>query len=83
MVLFGLLLTITSVDRVWRTYTEVSATGWDSLGELDVLLVVPFVLVVAFVVADALALRNARPKWAKVAEVIVSSQDPRPRRYTR
>jgi hypothetical protein len=38
LVVFGLLLTTTSVDRVWRTYDEVSATGWDALGDFDALL---------------------------------------------
>jgi hypothetical protein len=59
LILFGLLLTVTSLDRIWRTYSDTVATGWDALGGKETLVLVLFVLVVAIVIVDALLPRSA------------------------
>ena len=57
---------------MWRHYNDLTASGWDCLGDFDALVVVPLVLVAAFVVIDTLVLRGERPTAVKVAEVLVT-----------
>ncbi|HEX6116129.1 MAG TPA: hypothetical protein VFY99_03445 [Solirubrobacterales bacterium] len=71
LILFGLLLTATSLDRVWRSYSDTDAIGWDTLGGSETLVNVVFVVVVAIVIWDALMPRSAQPWPARVAATVL------------